>query len=250
MIKIRNFDEPLVTGDRIGENSIIYDGELFRFCENICEKANKYVNKFCTESSLNRVKQHNDRGLMMISACRSFEAENPNSIATEQDIIEQDKVNKANTKKLASDIRSHGLGYIRTVGGYGEETEDGVVDVVEASFLVPYMPEKMSWDEFESVARKLCAKYNQDSVLIKKPDSDEYSYVDRNGSVLDTFNGFKEDNLAQYFSYLLKGSDRGTKWTYFNTNENFTKLATFYPTSSSQVAHMQNTGELRVHYFK
>lgn len=188
------------------------------------------------ESSLKRVLKHqNDFGMVMISASRRFEdvkSDVASMFPDYSDLIENEEpdvstglpvdetvlrcFNKYLEKRnnsLRKDIESLGLGYIRTVGGFRE----GDVDVVEMSFLIPYAKTNMTITEFVGEFLKLCAKYNQDSILVKYPEDDHVFYVDRNGNEDMVFDSFRYNDMAVYFSYLLKGKDRGKKWEYIKT---------------------------------
>lgn len=190
------------------------------------------------ESNMSRIITHKNNACFMISACRGDASE---------------KINKANTDKLAKDIRSNGLGYIRVLGGYvediGKETEK---TVVEESFFVP-MPNNYDPDEFFNLAITLCKKYNQDSVLISMPKVsaegyDGFGYYDKEGN-FDFSPGekisFSEDSVRQYFSQLVKGTKRNVKWAFTETEPSTTTewLAIRKPNSFTQAVLMNKNGE-------
>lgn len=179
------------------------------------------------ESNWSRLKKHINENCFMISACRSENTEQENKIRTE---------------KLMSDLKTEKLGYIRVLGGYIENKgEPDESEVVEESFFVP-MPKWFTQEEFFNVAIKLCKKYNQDSVLISMPGYTDFGYYNKNGN-FDFSPGnkltFDDSTIGQYFSTLMKGSRRNTKWAF--TTE---WLAIRHPSSVSQAVWMEQHGEM------
>lgn len=160
------------------------------------------------ESNLSRIVKHVDGGCMMISASRG------NLSETE---------NKQRTDQLAKDIRDYGLGFVRILGGFIENQGSPEERVVtEESFFVP-MISTLTDDEFFDTAINLCKKYDQDSVLISLPQDTEstkykgFGYYDKNGNLdflLGTQMSFSEDAVKYYFSMLVKGNNRGTKFSF------------------------------------
>lgn len=180
-----------------------------------------------TESNWSRLNKHINNGCFMISACRGNKSE---------------KENKVNTESLAKDLRFEGLGFIRVLGGYVETTSNGGKrEVVEESFFVP-QPKDFPDEDFFNIAIKLCKKYEQDSVLISMPDYIEFGYYDKNGN-FDFSPGnklvFNDNSIGDYFSALVKGTKRNTKWAF--TNE---WLAIRHPSSVMQATIMSQNGEL------
>lgn len=122
---------------------------------------------YFNDSTMSRILEHAKNGMFVISAMKggfpvgkSFDEFTPAE-------REKYKADKALTKQLENDIKAAGLGYIPSVGGFNEETENGnTIDVNEFSFIVPKGNSKMSNKEFVELAVNLAKKYDQDSVLI------------------------------------------------------------------------------------
>lgn len=188
-------------------------------------KLNMFTN--ITESNWSRLSKHIGNGCFLISACRGNKS---------------NKENKVNTESLAKDLRFEGLGYVRVLGGYVERTPNGEErEVVEESFFVP-KPKDVTDEKFFEIAIKLCKKYEQDSVLVSLPNFIEFGYY--NGSGEFEFSPgeklvFNDNSIGDYFSALVKGTKRGTKWAF--TNE---WLAIRHPSSVMQATIMSQNGEL------
>lgn len=175
--------------------------ELKRF---YIKNADTYVNNSC----------------FMISACRGENGE---------------ELNKIKTDKLAKDIRSYNLGYIRVLGGYAEDTgTDNEVEVTGELFFVP-QPENISDEEFFNIAIELCRKYKQDSVLISMPECTDnctgyigFGYYTGTGefdfSTVEKIS-FTDDAVKQYFSLLIKGGNcnKKTEWLAVRNPNSFTQ---------------------------
>lgn len=226
------------------------------------------------ESSLKRVGKHNDNGcFVMISASRAYKKlidEMCAMFPDKSDVIKQavpdtvtdipeDEISAQcfkkcldkRSKELQKDISSLGLGYIRTVGGFHE----GDIDVVEMSFLVPYAKTNMAETEFVDTFLKLCDKYDQDSILVKYQEDKHVFYVDRYGNEDMVFDTFRYNDLAVYFSYLLKGKDRGKKWEHIKTEslkkdiKCFDFIATYKPYDIRKRAKMDGRHEIYLRDF-
>lgn len=180
-----------------------------------------------TESNWSRLSTHVNNGCFMISACRGDKSE---------------KENKVRTEALAKDLRFYGLGFVRVLGGYVEDAPNGDKrEVVEESFFVP-QPKGYENEEFFNIAITLCAKYNQDSVLISMPDYVEFGYYNKTGEFEFSPGNklvFTDNSIGSYFSQLVKGGRRNAKWAF--TNE---WLAIRHPSSVMQAAIMEQNGEL------
>ena len=147
------------------------------------------------ESSLSRVNHHFKKGAVAISACRDIYSPEENS---------------KRTKELRDKLRAEGYGYLALVGGYHEETGD----VVETSFMVPYMEKKESFPQFLTKMLSLGEEYGQESILVIQPD--EVYYMDpRTGKKTNSFSRVKFDQPDSiYFSMLARGNHRNRKWTF------------------------------------
>lgn len=156
---------------------------------------NVHSHQCAVESNLSRVKHHLDNGSIAISASRDENSP---------------EENQGKSAKLRQDIRNLGYGYVVLVGGYNEEG----VDVVESSFLVPYVPSKGSFEDFVRIFHKLANKYDQDSILVTEPISKIY-YLGKDGETRSEFTKTKFDvDKAKYFSMLAKGNHRNRKWVF------------------------------------
>ena len=119
------------------------------------------------DASMPRILEHLQNGAFIISAMsggfpveKTFEEFTPEEKAKYRADIEL-------TKQLKEDIRSKGLGYIPSLGGYIEEHKPPKknIDVNEFSFIVP-KPANMDNKTFVDIAVELMKKYGQQSVAI------------------------------------------------------------------------------------
>ena len=156
---------------------------------------NVFGHSCAVESSLSRVNHHLKNGAVAISASRD---------------IYSPEENQRRTNELRDKLRSSGYGYLALVGGYHEETGD----VVETSFLVPYMGKNESFTQFIEKMSELGKQYEQESILVIQPN--EVYYMDpRTGKKTDSFSRVKFDQPdSTYFSMLAKGNHRNRKWTF------------------------------------
>lgn len=115
--------------------------------------------------------------------------------------------NKRN-QQLASDIRSSGLTYYKSTGGYVENKgTDDEVRVVEKSFMV--VNNRYTYENFVKLCVYWCGKYGQDSVLITQPSSDNNGainvtgrYYNSSGGVELEFSGAEVKDVDEYFTNL------------------------------------------------
>jgi hypothetical protein len=142
--------------------------------------------------------------------------------------------NRARNKKLAADLKSNDLGFIRVTGGYREvidkdnvnwddaevipdNDEKRLLTIMEESLLVPNFDIKTKkpfddFDKLKDIIIDLGIKYEQDSVLISPPHSDGNAYYvitnERYGDLGDIDMKFDKMDLASitdtYFSSLSK----------------------------------------------
>jgi len=153
------------------------------------------------ESSVSRIFQHIEepgRAFGVLSAYRGDNSE---------------AENKRLHAELKAAVREMGLGFIEMRGGY--KGDQGFV--TELSLFIPGVSRKQIID--------LGTKYNQHSVIYK--DTKEFSLIGTNaaagvGKTLSSFTfGKGKDNLVlaqdamkDFFSSLLKGSDKGKKFLF------------------------------------
>lgn len=153
------------------------------------------------ESSISRIYQHIQEPNRAFGVLTSYRADNTEAENREQFV------------ELKKTVRAMGYGFIEMRGGY--KGDQGIV--LEPSLFVPSITKKQLLE--------LGKKYNQHSVIYK--DGSEFSMIGTNasagvGKVLSTFKaGVGKDNLVlaqeamkEFFSALLKGSDRGKKFLF------------------------------------
>ena len=123
-----------------------------------------------TEETLSRViNKHGNNGFIIVSANRSDK---------------DGKENNINTRALIADIRAAGLSYLPVYGGY--HGQDGVIDSYEPSFIIFSYDKKgepVEFSKLAELAKELCGKYNQDSVLVKGPN-DLPVYINKDGVIV------------------------------------------------------------------
>lgn len=150
-----------------------------------------------TEATLDRcLDYHGDHGFVILSANRTDSTPADNYIAT---------------GKMLADMKALGLSYFTVYGGYQENT--GKFANYETSFFVPAKDRNgtpIDMDTLVAEAMNLGAKYNQDSILVKRPG--EYPcWVgtrpgDNFGSITNVFDEPTEKNDASqpFFTSLIK----------------------------------------------
>lgn len=148
------------------------------------------------EASLGRIKQHFDRGdvLLFISANRN---EN-----TPQE-------NRKNFKELQRYFRAANYGFNKIKGSYVEKKEDGSSVVVDEDSLVVFAPKEEENTLFK-LGLKLGIKYKQDSILFvdsegkaKLISTREDSFVGAIGSK-QPLGAFAYTRIGDYFSKVGK----------------------------------------------
>ncbi len=151
------------------------------------------------ESSISRIFQHieNDKSFGVVSAFRGDYSK---------------KENMDRHAKLKETIRDSGYGFIEMRGGYNGD--EGFVE--ELSLFVPQITRKD--------IIKFGEEFEQHSVIYK--DATEFSLIGTNasagvGKIMTNFvRGGKKnldmakDSIKDFFSSLLKGSDRGKKYVF------------------------------------
>lgn len=169
------------------------------------------------------ISKHSKDGYVVVSPCRGYDEfgidrNQPNATA------QLSQANKPRIQSLINDIKASNFSYTPVYGGFienlGEENEE---NVYERSFVIyPYDKQGnlQPFEELKSFAVEMCAKYNQDSVLVKEPNSAP-KYVNREGETdfelgdNVTFN----DYAQEYFTDLHKNTQgkkqgRATRFTY------------------------------------
>lgn len=169
------------------------------------------------------INKHSKDGYVIVSPCRGYDEfgidrEQPNAYA------QLVNANRPRIKELISLIKASGFSYTPVYGGFienlGEENEE---NVYEKSFVIyPYDREGNlhPFEELEQFAIEMCNKYNQDSVLVKAPNSAP-KYVTKTGEVDFELgdNVVFNDYAQEYFTDLHKNTQgkkqgRATRFTY------------------------------------
>jgi len=166
----------------------------------LCDRGNRFLDEdgYLYESSLSRVWQHTQHGMMMVSASRGDKTPEENAKAHEQ---------------LKHDVRREGLGYIETKGGYVENKgQPNERKVTEHSLIVPHDPKKMDYGTFVKKAEQFRSAHNQDSVLTVDTHG-HMGEVSKHGYKLynDGKGGpvkFHPDKVSEYWSSLRKGAHK------------------------------------------
>lgn len=159
-------------------------------------KSNKNKPVRIDEITLDRVlNKHGQNGMINISANRSD--------------MPKEK-NDENTRELISDLKKSGYSYLPTYGGY--RGTDGVEDDYEPSFVVFNYDVNGQSGDFNALrlfALQLCAKYNQDSVLVKAP-GEAPVYLDKDGNKVNSKESnqtWKNDPKQEYFTSFKSKDD-------------------------------------------
>ena len=178
-----------------------------------------------TEASLGRVlNKYFDLGFMVITADRTCEAEK-GSACTEEEVAQQNKLNKQNERQLKSDLAAAGFGFVPTYGGFRERVidpdtgEEKLIDnpEPEMSFIVPAQRRGSKGqaagdsEALRQLGMELSAKYNQDSFLFKPPASEDSwaHWITRTGKKEMSFDDVVANDLEQiYFTKLRKKPGR------------------------------------------
>ncbi len=167
---------------------------MIRYKENLKETYDKDYGSFeyMNESSLSRIWKHSQNGFFMLSAFRGNDFNK----------------NYKNHKGLKQDIRSNNLGYFEIDGQY--KYDDGTTES-ELSVFVPFNKNEYRFEEFVEIGRKLGKKYNQESILVKYPNSENGKAVllyPNSGKEEAIGNKVGYDKVAFAYSKLRKGSHK------------------------------------------
>ena len=122
--------------------------------------------------------------------------------------------NKQRNKELFNDIKSSGLSYIKSYGGYIEKQDGKDVPVTEDTFCV--INTQYTDKDFISLCVYWCGKYDQEAVLITFPKPlGQYNprcaaqriqvvgnYYNANGDVTMEFNSVSLQNIEEYFAII------------------------------------------------
>ncbi len=132
------------------------------------------------------------------------------------------------TKSLLKDIQVAGFTYTPCYGGFIENKGSDNGDVVYEQGFIVYANKRDGSADFGLLAQlglDMCGKYNQDSVLIKAPDTPP-AYYNRNGEIEHQLNGDVSiyDVAQTYFTDLhsnaqnkIKGGSKPTGFSFVET---------------------------------
>ena len=150
-----------------------------------------------TEANLNRISNgHEKDGYIILSACRNNYSQDENNVRT---------------KELKQWLKNKHYSYIMVYGRYKEDISNEFR--LEKSFIVyPFdivTKEVTDWDVFEHDLSVIAKKYDQDSILVCRPNEKPfYKGVNSKVGDLECFSGTKLNDVAQeYFTALKKWSD-------------------------------------------
>lgn len=179
------------------------------------------------------IDKHTKDGYAILSASRGFSDFGLDDTNI-NDIRKHNEFNNQRTKSLIKDIEDKGFSYTPLYGGFIEnQGADNEEEVYEQSVIVyPYICDKethkcvYAFDELYQFALEMCAKHNQDSVLIKAPNKNP-QYINQNGEIEMTFTGkpIFNDISQRYFSDLHKNTNKkinnNTRPTRFTFTESY-----------------------------
>lgn len=216
----------------------------------VVERLNSLKTRPILESTLNRcLNYHADNGFIMVSACRTTRTPAENYIET---------------GKLIADLKAMGLSHFTVYGGYQEET--GKFADYETTMFIPARTvsgQPVDMDSLERTGLELGERYEQDSILVKKPGEHPYYLGTRTetapngdppnyGQKTDIFTGpaIKNNPSFEYFTSLIKAKyanldlehpDRLKRFTYTNP---VSPRCLEAPASDAERARREQEGEL------
>lgn len=169
--------------------------------------------------------RHTKDGYAIISACRGKSDFGLGDSA--QDTYRLNSINAQRTRELISDVQRQGFSYTLSYGGFIENLgTDNEENVYERSVIV-YARRRDGVADAEGLfdfAIGECAKFGQDSVLVKMPD-EAPKYYRKDGTIDFEFSGDVSFNdvTREYFTDLHKNTERkiapGTRPTRFSFTE-------------------------------
>jgi len=213
---------------------------------------NRWKYHVLSETAFSRiVTDYGKKGYIIITSDRSCEAEKGQN-CSEEEVIDQDKVNAENMKQLQSEIRSAGYGYLPALGGYKEDLidpetkkpardEEGEIIKVdterpENSIIVMARPEKgRDHEELKQYGMELTDKYSQDSFFYKPPNNeDEGAYwITSDGTIDMSFEKFTANDLKQEFYTQMSRGPRH-RFTAIDENREMVFRVRTSPTSTAE----------------
>ena len=147
------------------------------------------------------------------------------------------KENIQRNKQLALDIHNIGLSYIKVTGGYFEDQATEPTE--EATFAVIHKPtSKESQDEFFEEMLALCAKYDQDAILvslINREDKPAASYSSTGNIIYGPFTKLTQSGVEEFFTQIHGHRFKFESFTESeegNTPSSFSKAMAYYGTKA------------------
>jgi hypothetical protein len=167
------------------------------------------LNELNAKSLINR---HTKDGYVIVSPCRGaddfgLDKNNPT------DVQKLSNINKQRIREFIDILKQSGFSYTPVYGGFienkGEENEE---HVYERSFVIyPYDKNGnlREFNELYDFALEMCRKYNQDSVLVAKPNETP-KYITKDNNVDMEFSGDVtfNDVSQEYFTDLHKNTNK------------------------------------------
>lgn len=213
------------------------------------------------EVTLNRIiSKHDKSGYCIVSACRAtFYTDGtpvpndvdvgsipPEKLADEKQVI---IFNNARTKELRQKIISANRSFLPVFGGFKEENAE--TSSFEKSFIVFNFDRKGNLSDMDSLYQDCLnwgKEYNQDAILVKKPDGKPYyasCVKGSEGNVDMEFSGeYTLNDITQmYFTALKKINDTNFK----GKPQRFTFEGVYlnpYPVSTAEMAYRVHTNEI------
>lgn len=219
--------------------------ENFNIMKDIYSSTNLSPLQELTETNLNRVvRGHDKNGYAMISASRQALFDENGNRLTGQSLIDE---NNKRTRALKDDLKSNNFSFVPVYGGYKESEESE--PTLEKSFIV--FPETADnnlheFNDFEKTILELGNKYDQETVLIKRPNENPAYYDYGTGKFDAPFTSVSiNDTTKKFFTALRKynsnkeGSPKRFTYEEYYLNPN--------PETYGE-AHKRHLGGERFHY--
>ncbi len=218
-----------------------------------------------TESSINKIMQQGENGMIITSICRSsIESDVPENDLSEEFKLwcyknhrKPDKASKEKfleernaqaDRKLKEELKDpeNPYTYAPVYGSY--RGTDGVVDESEKSFIVfnsynRYKNKQGSWEDLYNRAIKWCKEYKQDSVFIQSPNEAPY-YVNQYGKKISvkSSKNFKFNVPDETYFTTVKRKKGASNFTADILFENFIRRD--LPTSMMDRMKRSQRGEI------
>lgn len=164
------------------------------------------LNELNAKSLINK---HSNEGYVIVSPCKGAEFFGINT----NDKQKLAELNKVRIREFIDILKSSGYSYTPVYGGFIENKgTDDEEKVYERSFIIyPYdkQGQLKDFNELYDFALKMCKKFNQDSVLIAKPNENP-KYITKDNNVDKEFNGqISFNDISQdYFTDLHKNTHK------------------------------------------